>query len=100
MQVLTVRRLRAKAVFHVKLALGHLLQVVLVQKLAIQALFTQTTQPMFAHDFVEKRRCEVFVGTRVASRTSIELEETSAERPVGVQAELVLSLEIWREFEP
>lgn len=77
MEVLTVGRLRAEAVLHVELALGHLLQVVLVQELAVEPLFAQASQPMFAHNLVEKRGCQMFVRARVASRTAVKLEKSS-----------------------
>ena len=44
----TFRAVIALAIFAIKPALGHFSQVVLVQELAVVALFAKTTKPMFA----------------------------------------------------
>lgn len=50
MEVEAVRGLRAKSVPRKKLAFWHFAEVVLVQKLACVAFFTQTAEPMLAND--------------------------------------------------
>ena len=60
-------KIRTLAVFCEKPALGHLLQVVFVQKLAGLALFAEAAEPVFADDRLF--RASVFKGAVVAAET-------------------------------
>lgn len=115
-QVQALLAVGAVAVAHKKVALGHLAQVVLVQKLALLALLAQAAQPVLAHQRVEPAGRvllllllllravlgaavrDVSLGAARAVGAAACLEGL-AYRPIGGEADLVRLAEKWREAE-
>lgn len=113
-QIQTLLAVGAVPVAHEEVALGHLTQVVLVQKLALLALLAQAAQPVLAHQRVEPARRmlllllrravlgaavrDVALGAARAVGAAARLEG-SAYRAVGGEADLVRLAEEWREVE-
>lgn len=83
MQVQTLLAVGAVAVAHEEVALGHLAQVVLVQKLTVLALFAQAAQPVLAHERVEPARRLLLV-----PRAAVRDVPLGAARAVGAAAGL------------
>lgn len=82
-QVQTLLAVGAVAVAHEEVALGHLAQVVLVQKLTVLALFAQAAQPVLAHERVEPARRLLLV-----PRAAVRDVPLGAARAVGAAAGL------------
>lgn len=89
-QVQALLAVGAVAVAHEEVALGHLAQVVLVQKLALLALFAQPAQPVLAHQRVEptRRMLLLLLLLRAVLGASVQDVALGAARAVGAAARL------------
>lgn len=111
-QVQALLAVGAVAVAHEEVALGHLAQVVLVQKLALLALLAQAAQPVLAHQRIEPAGrvlllllllLRAVLGAAVqdvslgASRAvgAAACLEGFTYRPIGREADLVRLAEEW-----
>ncbi|KAL7821923.1 hypothetical protein V8C26DRAFT_391403 [Trichoderma gracile] len=94
-QVQTLLAVGAVPVAHEEVALGHLAQVVLVQKLAVLALLAQPAQPVLAHERVEPARRLVLLVPAAAATVAVPARPGPVRhvplrtaRPVGAAARL------------